>query len=210
MITDFRFLFPPRPEEKVLPSSLADFDNGEWFAQAKLNGSCAVIGTNGIETQVRERRGKEFAYFKIKDSELLNLHTGNVGEWTIVCGEYLNKNKKYIDDKTFNIKFCVFDILVQGGNYLIGKSIEERMNLITDIYKTQEKDQWLSQLSDDIFVVNSHEMNFKELWDECVKVDLLEGLVIKKKSAKLKRCTKGTANKHFQLKSRKETKLYNF
>ena len=57
------------------------------------------------------RHGDRLTRFEIKNEEILSLYKGT-GGWTVLNGEYLNKNKRDETGKSFNHKLILFDILV--------------------------------------------------------------------------------------------------
>jgi hypothetical protein len=112
----FRYIFPPRPKNPIPNTELSFWDNGSLIAQPKLNGSNCLIFTNGEKHIVMNRHNGRLTNFQLKDDEIKALYKGT-GGWTILNGEYLNKNKQDENRKTFNHKFVIFDILVNDGDY---------------------------------------------------------------------------------------------
>jgi hypothetical protein len=47
--TRLRYIYPPRPEQKVSSSALDTYDNGMYVGEPKLNGSCCTIFIKGDE-----------------------------------------------------------------------------------------------------------------------------------------------------------------
>jgi hypothetical protein len=45
--TGYHYLYPPRPEVKIQPKIVNLYDKGQFAAQPKYNGSCAVLFING-------------------------------------------------------------------------------------------------------------------------------------------------------------------
>lgn len=48
----YSYIYPPRPEYKILPNSLDKYDTGEYIAQPKINGSNAIVFINENELKV--------------------------------------------------------------------------------------------------------------------------------------------------------------
>lgn len=127
----------------------------------------------------------------------------------ILCGEYMNKSKKGKDGKTFNNKFIIWDIVKYGGKDLIGTRFDERLALLHKIYSFSDFDGWISQISDDFFIANPFEEGFVDLYKKIVKIDMYEGLVLKKRHGILEKCDSDSRNKLWQFKVRKPTNSYN-
>lgn len=206
----YRYIYPPRPKNAYPPSDLDYWDNGSLVAQPKLNGSNCVIFTNGKTQMVMNRHNQRLTNFRLSDNEVNELYRGN-GEWIVINGEYLNKNQKDETNTPFNHKFVLFDILTYENNYLVGSTFEDRILLMDDIYGKVESDKdYLYQISDNIYRVKSYLSGFSELYHDFVKIDLLEGLVMKRKNAKLEIGNTENNNTKSQLKSRKPTKNYKY
>ena len=200
------YIYPPRPEHRVKPESLDKYDTGEYIAQSKLNGSNCTIYMDGKTFYQRNRHKGEITNFKMKSEDILSLHRG-VGDMVIV-GEYMNKSQTNKEGKVFNNKFVIFDILVYEGQHLVGSTFDERFNLLVDLFGGTEYDDYLYYINDNVFMVKSFEYDFNKLYNDIVKIGMLEGLVLKPKFLKLDR---GTKEKNtLCLKCRKETKNYQF
>lgn len=207
---NFRYIFPPRPKNAIPESELDFWDNGSLIAQPKLNGSNCLIFTNGVKVISMNRHNQKLTNFNLSDSEVNNIYRGN-GGWTILNGEYMNKSKMDESGQTFNHKFVIFDILCLNGDYLVGSTFEERVHLLDSLYVTQnsEKD-YLFGISENIYRVKSYTTGFQKLFQELTPIDMIEGLVMKRKNAKLEVGTSENNNTRSQLKCRKATKNYKF
>ena len=203
---NYQYIYPPRPKNAVSPCDLDMFDNNSMIAQCKLNGSNATIYTNGQKIIVMNRHGQRLTNVKVPDSEILSLFRGK--GWMVLNCEYLNKSKYDEKGETFNHKFCIFDILVYDGNYLIGKTFQERINLLDGFYG--KSDNYLTQVSENIFKIETFYTSFQEKWEELTKIDMVEGLVLKRKSAKLEVGSTENNNTKSQIKVRKATKNYKY
>jgi hypothetical protein len=215
--TDYRYIYPPRAECKIKPSSLPVFDNLSFFAQPKYNGCCVVVFI--------DPEGK--FYIRDRENGILTLqrpihynHLVDPGHWTVFAGEYLNKNKKGEDGNPFNHKFIIWDILVYKSKWLIGSSFEERYDLLKGMYgqyssKLLFNELWVFNhlfITDvkDVFLAPCYSSDFANLYTDIIKTDLYEGLVLKRRNAKLEIGLNSSNNSLWQLKCRKETKSYSF
>ena len=182
------------------------WDNDMMVTQPKLNGSNCTIYMNGQNVYVYNRHGQRMSNFDIDSKEISNLYNGK--GWMVLNGEYMNKSKSGENGNVFNHKFCIFDILVYDGNYLIGKTFQERINLLDGFYG--KSDNYLTQVSENIFKIETFYTSFQEKWEELTKIDMIEGLVLKRKSAKLEVGSTENNNTKSQIKVRKATKNYKY
>ena len=207
----FRYIFPPRPKNAVPQDELDFWDSGSMLAQPKLNGSNTTIYTNGIKVIVMNRHNQRLTNFRLNDEEIIkSIYRGN-GEWMVINGEYMNKSKNDKFRKVFNHKFVIFDILVLEGNYLVGTTFEERVEMLDELYGQVEcEDEFLFNLSENIYRVKSYKRDFNDVFNRLVEIDMYEGLVMKRRSAKLEMGTSEMNNVKSQIKCRKVTKNYKY
>lgn len=208
--TNFKYIYPPRPKNAVSPDDLDFWDNGSLIAQPKLNGSNCVIFTNGEDFYVMNRHKQRLTNFKITKEELSEIYRGD-GEWMILNGEYLNKSKNDESGKVFNHKLVIFDILAYNGEYLVGSTFSERVELLDEIYGQIESEKsYLYSISSNVYRVKSYKESFKSLYDSLTPIDMIEGLVMKRGNAKLEAGLTESNNIKSQLKCRKPTLNYKY
>lgn len=201
------YIYPPRPELKIPSISLCEFDNGEYLAQPKLNGSSMQIYMNENELILMNRH-KQKINCSMDLKELKSLYRGS--NWMILCGEYMNKSQKDENNLLFNNKFVIFDILVYDGVHLLTSTFEERYKLLCDLYPNNVVKKQLHQITLNCYRVNSEERKFKNVYDDLVNFQIYEGLVLKLKTGKLENGVSELNNTRTQLKCRKSTKNYSF
>jgi ATP-dependent DNA ligase len=123
----------------------------------------------------------------------------------------MNKNKSDETRQPFNHKFVIFDILALDGEYLVGKTFQERVKILDDIYgQVDSEKEYLYNITTNVYRVKSYLNGFKDLFDKLTPIDMLEGLVMKRKSARLEMGTSELNNVKSQLKCRKATKNYKY
>lgn len=207
---NYRYIFPPRPKNAISPDDLDLWDNHSLLAQPKLDGSNATIYTDGKKVIVMNRRNQRLTGVRVHDSEILALYRGS-GGWMALNAEYLNKNKVDETGQAFNHKFVIFDILVFDGQYLVGKTFEERVSILDGLYdqKSCEK-EYLTGVSENIYRVRSYLTGFRDLFNQLTPIDMIEGLVMKRKNAKLEVGSSEMNNVRSQIKCRKKTKNYKY
>jgi len=207
-MNNFSYIYPPRPEIKIAPSSLDTFEKMNlYFAEPKLNGSSVELYTDSKDLKIMNRH-KEPIACKMDKVELLALHRGK-GEM-VICGEYLNKNQKDETGDYWNHKYIIWDILVYNGKHLLGTTFEERINLLAKIYPTDIYSHFVRQISENCYRVSATKTGFKKFFDEITKYDIFEGVVLKRIDGKLENGTTEGNNTRTQIKCRKGTKNYNF
>jgi hypothetical protein len=208
----FKYIYPPRPRNAVPETELDFWDNGTLIAQCKLNGSNCTIYTNGYDFLAYNRHGLQLSDFKLKKEEILKLYKNiNRGTWLVLNGEYLNKSKKDETGQIFNHKFVIFDLLVIDSNYLIGKTFQDRVEILDKLYgcENSEKD-YLYKITENIYRVKSYKSGFKDLYNQLTKIDIIEGIVCKRCSSKLELGISENNNYKGQIKFRKPTKNYRY
>ena len=207
---NYRYIFPPRPRNAISPDDLNSWDDGSLLGQPKLDGSNATIYTDGKKVIVMNRHGQRLTNVRVHDSEILALYRGS-GSWMVLNAEYLNKSKTDETGQAFNHKFVIFDILVFDGQYLVGKTFEERVRILDTLYdqKACEK-EYLFGISENIYRVKSYLTGFNDLFNQLTPIDMIEGLVMKRRNARLEVGSSEMNNVKSQIKCRKKTKNYKY
>jgi len=206
---NYRYIFPPRPKNAIPDAELEFWDNGSLIAQPKLNGSNCVIFTNGVKTIVMNRHNQRLTNFNISDNEIKDIYRGE--GWMILNGEYMNKSKSDENNQVFNHKFVIFDILGYNGDYLVGKTFEERIVLLDELYgQVDSEKEYLFKITENAYRVKSYLVDFKGIFDKLTPIDMIEGLVMKRKNARLELGTSENNNTKSQLKCRKATRNYKY
>ena len=206
----YRYIYPPRPQNAIPSTDLNYYDDGSFIGQPKLNGSNCVIFTDGVKVFKMNRHNDRLTRFEINDEEILALYKGT-GGWMVLNGEYLNKNKREETGKSFNHKFVIFDILVNDGDYLIGKTFKQRVELLDEMFHKNECEKdYLWNISDNVYRVKSYENNFSMLFDTLTPIDMIEGLVLKRKNARLEMGNTELNNTKSQVKARKKCNSYKY
>jgi ATP-dependent DNA ligase len=212
------YLYPPRAEQKIKPESLSQYDTGKFLGQVKYNGSASMLYMDGINFQkITNRYREDITNIKKAEIDFQGLYRGT--GFIALAGELLNKNKNGEDGNPFNQKFIVWDILVYNGNYLVGYSTTERLELLENLYPCNRMQQGEKFESYEhlcctgikgVYRAPTYTKYFSDLYTDIVKTDLYEGFVLKRAEAKLEIGFREKNNSNWQLKCRKETKNYTF
>lgn len=207
--SNYQYIYPPRPENNISPKDLNFWDKtNSLIGQPKLDGSNCVLFLRKNDTIAMNRHSERLSNFNLNTNEIDRLSPSN--DWTVLNGEWMNKSKKYDMNNLFNNKLVIFDILVDNGDYLIGKTFEHRYNLLKSKFNISEYNDYLYSISENVFLVKSFYNEFESKFNEFVKTDMLEGLVLKRKEGRLERGNTAKNNNKVQLKCRKKTKNYKY
>jgi len=212
LYNNFSYIYPCRPKNAAPIPDIQKYDNGMMLGQPKFNGSNCSIYTNGIEWKIFNRHNDRLTNFNLSPIEMSNnLFKCERGKWMMINGEYLNKAKNDETGNQFNHKLIIFDILVFNSDYLLGKTFQNRVDLLDEVYGKQECEKdYLYQISDNIYRTKTYHTGFQQLYSDISKIDMIEGLVLKRMNAKLELGLKEDNNSKSQIKFRKATKNYQF
>lgn len=203
------YVYPPRPASIIPTEKLQQYENMKmFFAQPKLNGSCCVIIINGDKINFYNRHKETFTKFDFPVQEMRDLMGGK--KLTVLIGEYLNKSQADETGKAHNGRIYLFDILNYDGTSLVGQSADDRQKLLRSVFELKPFNTWCDRISENLFIVKNFETGFAEIWKEITPIPVYEGLVLKKKHAKLKPGTVKANNTDWQVKCRKPTKNYSY
>jgi len=206
----YRYIYPPRPKNAIPSSELHAYDNVSMIAQPKLDGSNCLVFTDGVQVKTMNRHGEPMSRFEIPKEEILSLYKGN-GGWTVINGEYMNKSKREDSGTTFNHKFVIFDLLVVDGDYLVAKTFDQRIKMLDDMFGVNDSElSYLHGISENVYRVKSFDKSFLERFETLSRIDMVEGLVMKRRNARLEIGNTELNNTKSQLKCRKATKNYKY
>lgn len=215
--TSFKYIYPPRPEYKIPATDLSKFDTGQYICQPKYNGAACLVFTNGTELHVFNRHKQALTSWS-KEIDFLKL--AKTKSWYVYAGEYLNKGQLGENGVKEKDKFVIWDVLVWDGEYLVGSSLGSRLTLLENIYpcaravvkgnRVEIYDHLCCTEFNGIYKAPSYTTGFYNLYQEITKTPLYEGLVLKKIDSKLGYGFNEANNSDWQVKARRETKLYQF
>lgn len=214
----YKYVYPPRPINRISVDEIGKYDNGEYLAQPKYDGTCVNVFISENFLKVMNRHNQEIANPYFTDIDYTSIHKGK--GFMVVSGELLNKNKTGEDGKPFNKCLVLWDVLVYEGEYLLGQTTEQRLILLESLYPCQRM-----QVSDKgiesyehicctgikgIYKAPTYTKYFTALYNDLIKTQLYEGIVLKRSDAKLTFGFNEKNNFEYTLKCRKETKNYKF
>lgn len=206
----FRYIYPPRPKNAVAPSDLPFWDNGSMIAEPKLNGSNCILFISPEKVYAMNRHNQSLTMFNLTKEEIDSIYRGT-GGWMVVNGEYMNKSQSDENGAVFNHKLVIFDILVLDSNYMVGSTFKQRVELLDELYGTEECDKpFLYGISENVYRVKYYLDGFSKLYEDLVKIDMYEGVVLKRANAKLELGISEMNNVKSQIKCRKKTLNYRY
>lgn len=203
----YEYLWPPRPEQAIPPSTIELYERNGWCAQVKKNGTCTVIFTDGNQVIYKTRHNENHKAGSPKpEHDTVFKKFAKNGKWCVLEAELLHSKGVGIKDT-----FYVFDLLVLDGEHLVDipfvsriDKLYERVNEFVPTYFAH-KDHY--EVTDKIWLAMDFYSGFKEMYDNLTNPED-EGLVFKNPNATLKACVTPSANSSWQVKCRKATKNY--
>jgi len=216
--TEYKYLFPPRPVNRISTDQIEKYDNGESVAEVKYDGSAVVVFLNDGFVKVMNRHNESISNAFDQEIDWQGLYTGK--GFMVLCGELLNKNKAGENGLPLNKKFVIWDILVYNGVYLVGCTLSERLRKLEILFPSNRMsvtDAGIETFEHlcftnvkGVFKKAVYTTNFTELYNDLITTQLYEGIVIKRLDAKLQFGFVEKNNYQSTLKCRKATLNYKF
>ena len=201
---EFNVLSPPRAEKSVPSTMLSVYENLNWWAQYKKNGTYNVIYVSPEKKVVAKTRHlddhKAWGWSK-ETKEPFEALPGK--GWYVLCAELLHSKVPGIRDVNY-----LHDVLVYDGEYLLGQTYAQRYQKLQGLFlkaateKVQTDSHW--QLSQNLWLARNHKKGFKKIFDAMIDPED-EGIVLKDPNAVL-----GSASNRWSVKCRRPMKNYSF
>jgi hypothetical protein len=212
----YRYLSPPRPETKIMPETLDSGIYRNWICQVKKNGTCSVIyvppkGEPFAKTRhEKDPEHKVWAFSERSAGSFIGARTKG---WSVYVAELMHSKGNGIRDTNY-----IHDVLVYDGEYLIGKTYEERHTLLLKAFRVTSKYHGIPgpvshvEVDDNTWIARNFrcepkticEKGFSKLFGMLGKED--EGVVLKNPKGVL--LTRN--NDSWQIKSRRPHDNYGF
>jgi len=205
--TTFEYLYPPRPENAIVPEHLQYYENKKWCAQYKKNGTCSIFAISPAkEVIAMNRYGESHRQWRITahiKKELIRLFPEN--SWFVIVAEILDAKTKTIKDTIF-----IHDVLVWESKFLYGSTFEDRQKLLDSRLVTNVESQthYVCDSEGKVWYAKRFEKGFAALFKNIKDTSIDEGLVLKNPKGKLRFCIKSDSNSGWSVKCRHETKNY--
>ena len=199
--SEWKYLYPPRPESAISPDTLAYFESRGWLAQGKKNGTNGLIGISPekefIEMNRHEAEHKKWRLTPYLKEQLVRLFPEP--KWFVLCSEYMH-------DKTTAIKNTIYihDMLVWKGEFLLDSEFLDRAKILDErlITNVETKFCYICDPKSKLWYAKRFETGFKEMFWSITDPKEDEGLVLKDPHGKLRACRTPTENQHWLAKCR--------
>jgi hypothetical protein len=212
--SEYRYLYPPRPETAASSPTLHVYEAQGWLAQAKMDGTnCTIyvppdrksfaMGRHGPDNRLQWQPGARWDAFQA--------HLPGKG-WYVLVGELLHSKGVGVRDTVY-----LFDMLVANGEYLIGETYRDRYRRLEQLCRA---------MSGECFFEFTHTVVMPGVWLAVNRArgfpawftairnmpgkPAIEGLVLRQPDAKLLPCIKASANAKGLHKCRVATKHLSF
>ena len=215
----YTYLFPPRPEKAIPDNMLHFYEKRNWVAQMKKNGTCTVLFvTPEKEIICKTRHDDDHKLWNPETSKALDIFKTLPGEgWYVFVVEVLHSKTALVKDTIY-----IFDIMVNDGELLVGKTFTERQDQLKDMFGIVDEGNVVSLSDNSHYVLNSNVWLAKTIttgFSQVMRVannqkpetgaPIDEGIVLKNPNAKLIMPRK-TSNGKWQVKCRIAHKNYDF
>jgi hypothetical protein len=213
----FTFLYPPRKGgDGIEPDTLGLYERRDYGAQFKKNGTGGILAISPDKQIIARRRNGKAHLVWTPDDTTRQAFLHLPDRWYYFGAELLHSKvaKHVVNGQTRVLRHINYinEVLVADGEYLVGTTFTERQQILATMfpnavdhisggYKVIDANTWLA--------IN-YDSGFKALFDKIKERGLPEdeGVVLKKRSAKLAFCTSETANDSWQAKCRLPTKNF--
>jgi hypothetical protein len=118
--TEYEYLWPPRPEKKVPPTTFGFYQKRGYWAQVKKNGTCTVIFARGKEVIFKTRHNDDHKAWS-PQPEHVKFFQSDSDTWNVYVAELLHSKTPHIKNHLY-----IFDIIVRDGEQLTGMSFADR------------------------------------------------------------------------------------
>lgn len=202
----FEYLWPPRPDNSVLPGLLSFYEKKGWVAQIKKNGACTIWAVSPDKRIITMNRHNEFHKSWTPNRENSEPFMKLPYKWYVFVGEILHLKTPHIKDTLY-----IFDMLVYDGEYLIGSSFRDRYDSLKELFGPQYIGQTdhSFKINNKVLLAKNFDIGFETLFNKLEDVSD-EGLVLKDPNALLEPCIRQGSNNHWLVKCRKRHPNYGF
>lgn len=205
----FQYLWPPRPDDAVAPQMIPMLEMMGKVGQVKKNGTCSVIaigprradGTREFRAMNRHAEDhKAWSPVTEKTQAIRDLPGDG---WYVFVAELLHSKVPGIRDINY-----VFDMLVEDGEYLVGKTFVEREARLQALFPKAVGETFSHRVIDEyLWIAKLIREDLFDLFHDLTAPED-EGIVLKDPDIPLKLCTRQTMNNPGMVKIRKPHKNF--
>lgn len=204
----YEYLWPPRPEKAVPKAMLKFYEGRGWWATAKKNGTCNVLGVRPDRTlHCMNRHNQTHKLWSPTPASSAAFKRLPGRGWYVFVAELLHSKVEGLRDINY-----IHDILVVDGTYLIETSYAERQGMLAKLFLTGRERETDTHyvINENTWLVKNHRADFISLFDGLGDEAEDEGIVVKNPKARLSFCSRQSANSEWQVKCRRPHKNYSF
>lgn len=204
-------MYPPRPNGSIVPDTLDKYPG--WWGQRKWNGTrnlLIVLPDGSYELWNRHReQHKQYKVTSMMDKSIKEMISKlKKGVFHVFDGELMDAKTKTLKDR-----IVMYDVLVYEGFYLLGTTYRERYKILMDILGTNEHENETGhklafKFNENIWLSEVFERDLPKRFDEAMKLDVIEGLVLKDPNGKLEFGIREKNNGSWLIRVRKPHKNY--
>lgn len=205
----YQYLYPPRPENAIMPVSLPLYEARGYVAQFKKNGQSNIMAISPDRKIIAmNRHGQQHRQWQPSEATQAAFNDLR-GGWYVFTSELIHAKVKVLRDINF-----IHDILVADSQHLTGTTFAERQTILADLfphavdhisggYRVIDQHTWLAK---------NYQTGFARLFQGIAERRQAEdeGLVLKNPKARLALCLGERSNVKWQAKCRLPTKNYSF
>ena len=205
--TSFSYLWPPRPDNAIGPKMLKVYEAMGFVGQFKKNGTCSVIGISPDKTiKAMNRHNEDHKLWSPTPASSAAFKTLPGKGWYVFVAELLH-SKVTGGPRDTNY---IFDILVADGEYLIGKTFAERMEILNALFPEDIGEEDSHRIiTPNTWVAKTIPTGFRSVFDGLARPED-EGIVLKDPKSKLQPPTRQASNNDWQVKCRRPHKNFSF
>ena len=213
MIYDkFSYLYPPRPENAIPSGLLKFYENRNFIAQTKKNGTSNVIAVSPDRTihAMTRHATKHKAWQPNHETQAAFQNLPGDG-WYVFVAELMHSKVSGLR----NINY-INDILVNDGVYRIGSTFAARQKLLQRLFPNCAEDSSGTHyiIDEHTWLAKNHTSGFLNLFGSLMTGKKgnheNEGLVLKDPDAVLALCSKPNSNSSWMVKCRYQTSVLSF
>ena len=200
---EFRFLYPPRPENAVSPIHINLFQNKGWWGNYKMNGTCSLVALDPSgHMHTRTRHNTPHKAWSPSTSRMPKLMAkyATPGKWSVFVAELLHSKTPETKDTLY-----IFDMIVRGSKELVGTTYGDRQEMLQGIFSDVQADKDTHyEIQDGLWLAKNHKVGLRERFETvkaCVSKEI-EGLVMKDPSGTLGLMDRTGGNQSWQVKCR--------
>lgn len=174
----FKFFKPPRPEIKIPKGMLGHYGDGNWVAQAKLNGTYNIIGVAPDKSlHCLKRDGTAHRNWKPSEATRKAFERLPGDGWYVFCAELMNDKTPHIKNVNY-----IHDVIVANGQMLVGTKYIGRHLLLRDLLTSYHHNQHYRIVDDHTWIANlffADAKPFITVYEDITTQPEIEGLVLK-------------------------------